>query len=755
MAPMRVLLFVLVSPVLASCAFFTPLPDESSLDERLAAIPADGLPLKAPVTIYWDEHQIPYIEAEYDEDAAVALGMVHAHLRLGMIQLARRLSQGRLSEMVGPPGVDVDQAIRVLDFGHAVPEIIETMPDDTRRWLEAFVAGLNYYQAHVQRLPHEYRVMAFDIEPWTVEDLLTFGRLASSDANWTVWTTLLKLRDRDDWPELWPEIAGHGFQSLVSFDDMKLDDVDEVLAGYRIAGSNAIAVGPERSRSGAPLFSGDPHLGFLAPNVWLLAGVKSPSMHVVGLMPTGLPFFALGRNPNIAWGGTNMYAASSSFYDISQTEDAQISETTETIKVRFAPDRSITVRRSKWGPLISDLKNIADLDTPPIALRWMGHLPSDEVSAMLGANRATNFEEFRAAFGSYSVAGMNMMFADTNGDIGQVQAVRVPRRPKVLPPDIINPPDLVEPYWQSFADATTLPAGFNPAAGYLATANNRPAESDIPVGLVFSTDDRIGRIRQLMDEFGKLDLEDLKAMHRDVYMQAAVNVRDALVRKFDEYGIDEDARGDERLVLERIRDWDGYYRINSKGAVAFELFVHAFAERLYSEQFSSLDLTGLTDVIGADFKILADLETGERDTLEPALKGALAQAADRLAEFENWGDAHRLELFHPFAAIPLVGSSYRFGNYRFGGSTQTLMKAGHRRSGDNYAALYGASARFLSDLSDLDSNYFVLLGGQDGWFNSSTFLDQVPLWFKGEYIQMPLRPEVVQSRAARKTELRP
>jgi penicillin amidase len=49
----------------------------------------------------------------------------------------------------------------------------------------------------------------------------------------------------------------------------------------------------------------------------------------------------------------------------------------------------------------------------------------------------------------------------------------------------------------------------------------------------------------------------------------------------------------------------------------------------------------------------------------------------------------------------------------------------------------------------------VLLGGQDGWFNSSTFLDQVPRWVKREYIQMPLRPEVVQSRAARKTELRP
>lgn len=741
--------------VLGACALFTPLPGETSLDDRLTAMPTDGLPLKGPVTIYWDEHQIPFIEAQHDEDAAVALGMVHAHLRLGMMQLARRLAQGRLSEMVGPAAIDVDHAIRILDFDHAVPEIVDAMPDDTRRWLEAFVAGLNHYQSNVATLPHEYRVMAFDIEPWTVEDLLTFGRLASSDANWSVWTALLSLRDREDWPELWPMIAREGFESVVSFDDMKLDDVDEVLGGYRLAGSNAIAVAPARSRTGAALFSGDPHLGFLAPNIWLLAGVKSPSLHVVGLMPTGLPFFALGRNPSIAWGGTNMYAASSSFYDLSAVTDTEIIERTETIRVRFGSDRTVGVRRTKWGPLISDIKTIAELDTPDIALRWTGHLPSDEVSAMLGANRASDFEAFRAAFASYSVAGMNMLFADVDGNIGQIQAVRVPRRAKALPPDIINPPEMIEPAWQSFVDATSLPSAYNPPAGFLATSNNRPAEGEVPVGLFFSTDDRINRINELMEKRGKVDLDDLKAMHRDVYMEAAVAVRDAYMAKIDEYRIADAATGQERMILNRMRHWDGHYRADSKGAIAFELFGRGFGDSLYREKFGDVDLTSLTDVIGSDFKVLADLANLDRAVLEPALKDALASAARRVDEYEDWGDAHRLQLFHPFAAIPLVGDSYLFGNYRIGGSTQTLMKAGHRRSGEQYAALYGASARFLSDLSDLDSNYFVLLGGQDGWFNSTTFLDQVPLWMNGRYIQLPLRLETVREHAARVIELSP
>ncbi len=742
----------LVTP---GCSFLTPLPEETGLDDRLSAIPTAEVPVQAPVTIHWDERQIPFIVAEHDEDAAVALGIVHAHLRLGMMELGRRLAQGRLSEMVGPPGVDVDQAIRILDVDHAVPAILDQMPDETRRWLESFVRGLNHYQAGVAVLPHEHRVVAIEPEPWTVADLLIFGRLASSDANWSIWRTLLPLRQREDWPEIWAQLAETGFGSVVSFEGMELDDVDEVIGGLRLSGSNAIAVGPARSETGSALFSADPHLGYLAPNIWLLAGLKSPSFHVVGLMPTGLPFFALGRNPDIAWGGTNMYAASSSFYDLSGVDPAEIEAKTETIRVRFSGDETVTVRRTRWGPVISDIEGIAALETPDIALRWVGHLPSDEVTAMLGVNRAASFEEFRAALGSFAVSGINMLYADRAGNIGQAQAVRVPRRENTLPPDIIRPPEAVEPAWAAFADATTLPVGFNPAAGYIASANNRPAEGEVPVGLFFSTDDRIDRIRQLMDQRGTVGLEDLRAMQRDVYMQGSVDLRDALIGKIDGYGIDREVSGTERAILERMRAWDGHYRVDSRGAAAFELFLTGFGEALYAAEFDQLDLTSLTDVIGVEFKVLADLEDGDRAVLEPALRQGLRTAGGRLDGVDTWGDLHRLELVHPFAALPFVGGRYRYGDRPIGGSTQTLMKAGHRRSGEEYRALYGAGARFLADLSDPDANYFVLLGGQDGWFNSPSFMDQVDLWFAGEYVRLPLTVEAAQDRAVRSMTLRP
>jgi penicillin amidase len=116
---------------------------------------------------------------------------------------------------------------------------------------------------------------------------------------------------------------------------------------------------------------------------------------------------------------------------------------------------------------------------------------------------------------------------------------------------------------------------------------------------------------------------------------------------------------------------------------------------------------------------------------------------------------HRLMLRHPLAFLPLIGGRYRFADYPIGGSTDSLMKTAHGATDERHRASYGANARHISDLGDLDSNYFVILGGQDGWLNSATFLDQVPLWLEGRYITMPLRLETVQATFPRRTELKP
>jgi penicillin amidase len=47
-------------------------------------------------------------------------------------------------------------------------------------------------------------------------------------------------------------------------------------------------------------------------------------------------------------------------------------------------------------------------------------------------------------------------------------------------------------------------------------------------------------------------------------------------------------------------------------------------------------------------------------------------------------------------------------------SSNTVYKSAHPLAGERHRVTYGANARFVSDLSDPDENYFALAGGQDG-----------------------------------------
>lgn len=274
---------------LSGCALFTGLPERSTLSDRLKAIPQDDLPLEKPVVIHWDEHQIPFIEAQTDRDLAFALGMIHAHLRLGQLETLRRIAAGRLSEIAGPFATDIDHTLRILNVGRSAAQAAEKLPESTRIWLGAFVDGINHYQQQLTELPLEYELFGMERAPWTVEELLATTRVAAADVTWLTWIQMLRLKDRPDFPDLWRKVAEAGGRTALSFPGRTALRLDHLLGGMGKTGSNSIALGPNRTKSGAAMMINDPHVGVMLPNLWLLAGYKSPSYHAVGIMIPGIP----------------------------------------------------------------------------------------------------------------------------------------------------------------------------------------------------------------------------------------------------------------------------------------------------------------------------------------------------------------------------------------------------------------------------------------------------------------------------------
>ena len=129
----------------------------------------------------------------------------------------------------------------------------------------------------------------------------------------------------------------------------------------------------------------------------MLAGVRSPSYHCVGMMIPGCPS-SPGRNPHIAWGGTNMRAASSDFYDVSSIPPQQIESTTQTIKSRGWFDREVTIRRTAYGPILSDAGLIPTLPGDTLAIRWVGHEPTDDLPRFCGRTEQERWRSLHRRF---------------------------------------------------------------------------------------------------------------------------------------------------------------------------------------------------------------------------------------------------------------------------------------------------------------------------------------------------------------------
>ena len=742
-AIVRSLVMCVVVAAATSCAVFTSLPEPTTLDQRLAMFPTKGLPLQGPVTVWWNEHQVPYIEATTDRDAAFALGLAHAHLRLGQMEVMRRVSQARISEVAGPiPQVqDIEHALRILDLGRTSKTVYASMPAETKAWLDAFVEGVNHYQKTMTEEPHEYALLGLEREPWHSEEILTIGRLASVDVSWFVWFRVMTLRDREDWPQLWQALLEEGTMSAPSFasnQNAGLKEFARLLSTMSRNGSNSIAVGAAKTGTGAAMIANDPHLGISLPNLWVLAGVKSPSYNMVGFMVPGVPFVAVGRNESIAWGGTNMRSAGSDLFDVSSLPKEQITERTVTARTRWWFDSDLTVRDTPYGPVLSDAEILPARDGEVLALKWIGHRPSDEITAMLKVNRARDWDEFRTALEGFSISPQNFLFADVKGNIGQLTATHLPKRSKDLPADLVRPLSDAKA-WDEIVTSRDLPSSYNPADGFLASANNRGAEAEVPVGYFFSADDRVTRLQQLLGGMAKVTADDLKRVQMDTFSASSAQMRDAFVSRvrIDTLSL----TPDQKQALEAIAAWDARYDRASAGAVAFE----AAMAKFLPASFPAHEITAFDAAGSAYAKFAPGVAALEKGPFAKAALEALTSSVEARAKYAAWGDMHRMIVQAQFASIPVIGGRYVFDDVPAAGSSETILKTDHDISAERHPTRYGAQARHVSDLADPDANWFVMLGGNDGWYNSSTFRDQVEAFQNGRSFQVPLKIETVRA----------
>ncbi len=146
-----------------------------SLPQLDGEIPLKGL--QAEVRVIRDKHGVPHIFAKDLNDAARALGYLHAQDRFFQMDITRRVTEGRLAEIIGSRGLPVDKLFRALDFNGRGAASFAALSPELKAYFRAYADGVNaWLESSGQALPLEYTVLGMSPEPWRPEELGRLGQ---------------------------------------------------------------------------------------------------------------------------------------------------------------------------------------------------------------------------------------------------------------------------------------------------------------------------------------------------------------------------------------------------------------------------------------------------------------------------------------------------------------------------------------------------------------------------------------------------
>ncbi len=462
--------------------------------------------LDAPVEIVRDKHGVPHIYAKTARDGYFALGFVHAQDRFWQMEATRRLGAGRLAEVVGPRALESDKWMRTLGLYKLAERQFEESSDEVKSALNAYAAGVNAALAHGRAWPWskpaiEFTVLGYTPEKWKPADSLVWGKVMATrlGGNWRDEVLRARLarklapqRVGQMWP-LYPGDAPHTVEKLAALTrDLDLDRLDRLAAavtdppGTPRGASNAWVINRQHTTTRGAILANDPHLHFAAPIVWYLARIKAGELDIAGATVPGMPFTTLGHNDRIAWGITNTYSDVQDLFVEQIDADGKQYRTpdgmkpfetaTETIAVKGGDAIRLTVRRSRHGPVVSDVVGAIGKAAGKDAVMALAATflePNDTtVEAIYKLNRAQNWEAFLAALKDWRTPQSNFVYADTSGNIGFVAPGLVPVRKKgwgLVP----SPGWDGETDWNGFLPFDELPKVYNPPSGRIVNANNR------------------------------------------------------------------------------------------------------------------------------------------------------------------------------------------------------------------------------------------------------------------------------------------
>jgi penicillin amidase len=739
--------------------------------------------LRAPVTVVRDRVGVPHVDAASMEDAAYAVGVIHAQERLWQLDLTRRVASGRISEIAGLEGLTADRFIRRVGLRRIAEEEADLLVGETATMLEAYAAGINTVIDGGRPLPFEFSLLRMRPERWRPVDSIACAKLLalSLSLNWDSEVQRLRLVQ-----EVGPDIAA---RLALTYPDTNptilaatvaatpLDTGDSLLAMYQatarwlpstVGASNSWAVAPRRTATGRAILCNDPHLEPTVPSVWFAVHVRAgKDFESTGVTFAGQPFPIIGHNRRIAWGYTNSFADCQDLvleqFDAPagnryRTEGGWVQSriAREVIRVKDRPDEVEEVVTTRHGPVVERCDDVGGGRWLGLALQWTALTPGCASETVLKLQRAGNWSSFRNAFAALDAPSQNAVYADVDGHIGYFCNARIPVRPG-RPSGLPTPGWDGGVLWERFLTVDEVPQALDPPEGLVVTANNRIVGDAFPhyIANDYMAGYRAVRLKELLSRDG-MDTAYMRTVQMDIVSPPAV----AVARMLESVSCTVELAEAMRL---RLVAWDGRMAPDRIEPTVYEAFMRRLAEHAFRPLCG--DAWGIAagfDLTHPLFEYPANLtgrvtpmlverwEAGDESMFDglttwnqvaaDALEDAVADLRRTVGGVRRWrwGRLHKLQLRHPLAVRRVLNPLLNAPDIVVGGGVDTVMATGPRPGADFATRLFAPSWRQVLDVGNWDSDCTgVLYPGQSGHRFSRHHHDLSKQWARNR--QFPLR----------------
>ncbi len=721
--------------------------------------------LESKVRIVKDEWGVPHITSESERDAYFALGFVMASERLFQMDIQRRLANGQLSEVLGKRTLEVDKKFRTLRFRKAMVELMEKRKREGKRnkkmWghLTAFYEGVNEY-IKKNPLPIEFHLLGYEPKPFGPYDAFSFSgymgySFATSFRKDVLFSTLASTLSKDMFENLRPEPEFEK-KKVAAVSEVSLKKIlgihEELKQGfYAFEGSNAWVLSGKRSKSGKPILASDPHVAFATPGVWFEAHIKTPNHEIYGHYLPLIPFPALGHNKHIAWGLTMSKVDDMDFYKEKMSSDGKkvkfrgewqpIREYEEVIQVKGEAPKKLKVRITPHGPLLDQI-----MDGKPISVKWSFYHPKNlALEGIYRGARAKNWTEFTKAFGYGAAPGLNIAYADSNGDIGSMVYGRIPNRPKGMNSDrVLDGASGRDEY--SYFPTSENPRTYNPESGVIVLANWRPLHGKNIAGF-WSPSDRFDIINSLLKTQEKWSVEELKEIQTSSLSQTAQSILPILLSSLNGKGFTQK----EKSIIKELTGWNYRSLIKSKAALIYHqwnlenkklLFDELPVEHmeaycsLGSHWFSYKRLLQQDNASWWDLKSTDDKVEKRNEILFLGFQNAiksLSRSFGSNIEKWTWGKAHTVEHVHPLGKVKPLNYIFNLGPYGASGGYELINNLASKGCANGFKVVSGPSTRRLIDFKTPGFSWGVLPLGNSGHILSEHYRDQKDLYLTNKY----------------------